>query len=433
MNAPHQLVNHEAEQSLLGGLMLSADAWDRVATLVSAEDFAKPDRRAVFRAMAQLAEQNQPLDVITVVESMGSEAEKFGGVAWLGGLAKDTPSAANVVHYARIVRESAVRRRLAEIGVQCAELAGADEPVPDLIDKAQGLVQSLATGATYRGPKRAADLLPAAINALQQRFESPGTFAGLKTGFTALDETLHGLNPGELIIVAGRPGMGKTTFAMNIAESNFVASKPVLFFSMEMPAHQLIDRSICSLGHVDFSRYRRGNLLDEDWPGVTAATGTLNAAPLHIDDTPARTPSQMKSIARRHKREHDLALIVVDYLQLSRVAGSKENRTGEISEISRSLKAMAKELDVPVMALSQLNRGLEQRPNKRPLMSDLRESGAIEQDADLILFIYRDEVYNEDSPAKGMAEIIIAKHRNGELGTVSLQFEGRNCRFTNIT
>ncbi len=244
---------------------------------------------------------------------------------------------------------------------------------------------------------------------------------------------MHGLDPGELIIVAGRPAMGKTTFAMNIAEAAFVTGKSVLVFSLEMSSHQLIERSVCSLGRVDFSRYRRGNLLDKDWPGVTAATASLNASRVHIDDTPARTPGQMKAIARRHKREHGLELIVIDYLQLARVTGSKENRTGEISEISRSLKALAKELDVPVVALSQLNRGLEQRPNKRPLMSDLRESGAIEQDADLILFIYRDEVYNEDSPAKGMAEIIIGKHRNGELGTVHLRFEGRHCRFTNIT
>ncbi len=433
---PH---SEEAEQSVLGGLMLDNAAWDRVADRITDEDFYRHDHRLIFRAVAALAERNAPFDMVTVSEQLErtSELEDAGGMAYLGRLASETPSAANIVAYADIVRERSILRSLISVGTEIADSAF----VPDgreskeLLDLAEQKVFRIAEqGARgsqgFRGMK---PLLTAAVEQIEHLYETQNPITGVATGYDDLDRLTSGLNPGDLVIVAGRPSMGKTSFAMNIAE--YVAMKnaePVAIFSMEMPGEQLAMRLLSSMGRINQQKLRSGRLEDGDWPRLTSAVQMLSSAPLFIDDTPALSPTELRARTRRLMREHKgLKLIVVDYLQLMQFPGSGESRAHEISEISRSLKALAKELNVPMIALSQLNRSLEQRPNKRPVMSDLRESGAIEQDADIIAFVYRDEVYNEESPDKGTAEIIIAKQRNGPIGTVRLTFRGQFTRFEN--
>ncbi len=435
---PHSL---EAEQAVLGGLMLEASAWDKIADVITAEDFYRHDHRLIFQAIDELVSRQQPVDVVTVSEHLESQGrlEEAGGLAYLGALAKNTPSAANIHAYAAIVREKAILRALIRAGQEITEMAFHPEgqPVEVLLDRAEQVVFHIAEqGARGRaGFVNIKDLLTRAVDRIDALFQQDNPITGVPTGFADFDEMTSGLQPSDLIIVAGRPSMGKTTFAMNIAEHVAVREKlPVAVFSMEMPGEQLAMRLMSSLGRIDQHKVRTGRLEDEDWPKLTAAVGELAEAPLYIDDTPALTPNELRARARRLTRESGgkLGLIVIDYLQLMQVAGRSENRAGEISEISRALKGLAKELDVPVIALSQLNRSLEQRPNKRPVMSDLRESGAIEQDADVIVFIYRDEVYNEDSPDKGTAEIIIGKQRNGPIGTVRLTFLGQYTRFENF-
>jgi len=435
---PHSL---EAEQAVLGGLMLEASAWDKIADVITAEDFYRHDHRLIFQAIDELVGRQQPVDVVTVSEHLEAQErlEEAGGLAYLGALAKNTPSAANIHAYAAIVREKAILRALIRAGQEITEMAfhPNGQPVEVLLDRAEQVVFHIAEqGARGRaGFVNIKDLLTRAVDRIDALFQQDNPITGVPTGFTDFDEMTSGLQPSDLIIVAGRPSMGKTTFAMNIAEHVAVREKlPVAVFSMEMPGEQLAMRLMSSLGRIDQHKVRTGRLEDEDWPKLTAAVGELAEAPLYIDDTPALTPNELRARARRLTRESGgkLGLIVIDYLQLMQVAGRSENRAGEISEISRALKGLAKELDVPVIALSQLNRSLEQRPNKRPVMSDLRESGAIEQDADVIVFIYRDEVYNEDSPDKGTAEIIIGKQRNGPIGTVRLTFLGQYTRFENF-
>ncbi len=435
---PHSL---EAEQAVLGGLMLDPSAWDKIADVITAEDFYRHDHRLIFEAITALVERQQPVDVVTVSEHLEAQEhlEEVGGLAYLGALAKNTPSAANIHAYAAIVREKAILRALIRAGQEITEMAFRPEgqPVEVLLDRAEQMVFHIAEqGARGRaGFVNIKDLLTRAVDRIDALFQQDNPITGVPTGFADFDEMTSGLQPSDLIIVAGRPSMGKTTFAMNVAEHVAVREKlPVAVFSMEMPGEQLAMRLMSSLGRIDQHKVRTGRLEDEDWPRLTAAVGELAEAPLYIDDTPALTPNELRARARRLTRESGgkLGLIVIDYLQLMQVAGRSENRAGEISEISRALKGLAKELDVPVIALSQLNRSLEQRPNKRPVMSDLRESGAIEQDADVIVFIYRDEVYNEDSPDKGTAEIIIGKQRNGPIGTVRLTFLGQYTRFENF-
>ena len=336
------------------------------------------------------------------------------------------------------MRENSVLRQLTEIGTEIANSAyfteGRDSVA--LLDNAEQLVFRIAEQGSTRGPGFASikDLLTKAVDRIDELFHQDNPLTGIATGFTDIDDMTAGLQPSDLIIVAGRPSMGKTAFAMNIAEHAAIRDgRAVAVFSMEMSGEQLAMRLMSSLGRIDQTKVRTGKLDDDDWPRLTSAVSILSEAPLFIDDTPALSPTELRARARRLKREHNLGLIVIDYLQLMQVPGNKENRTGEISEISRSLKALAKELKVPVIALSQLNRSLEQRPNKRPVMSDLRESGAIEQDADVIMFIYRDEVYDEDSPDKGTAEIIIGKQRNGPIGVRRLTFLGKHTRFENFT
>ncbi len=435
---PHSI---EAEQSVLGGLMLDNRAWDKVADRVVETDLFRREHRKIFGAIAALSAEDKPFDVVTVYEWLErrEEADAVGGLAYLGSLANETPSSANITAYADIIRERAVRRQLAEVGSDITDSAYNPEgrDTATLLDQAETKVFNIADQGASRGGDFAdiKGLLSKAVDRIDQLFEKGSSVTGVPTGFNEFDDMTSGLQAGDLVIVAGRPSMGKTSFAMNLAEHACIKERlPVAVFSMEMPGDSLAMRLMSSLGRISQQRVRTGQLEEEDWPRITSAVQILSEAKLFIDDTPALTPTEIRARSRRLKREHGLGMIVIDYLQLMQgsSASSGENRATEISEISRSLKALAKELEVPVIALSQLNRSLEQRPNKRPIMSDLRESGAIEQDADLIIFIYRDEVYDEDSADKGIAEIIIGKQRNGPIGKVRLTFLGQYTRFENF-
>lgn len=430
----------EAEQAVLGGLMLDPNAFDRVADLLGERDFYRRDHQLIFRAIRELAEKGRPFDAVTLGEWFDSQglAEQVAGGGYLVQLASSTPSAANIRAYAEIVRDKAVMRELIEVGTQIVndgfQPEGRDSA--ELLAKAEqdvfAIAESRARGRQDFTPVRQA--LRDAFEVLQTRAEAGGGVTGLPTGYVEFDQMTAGLQPTDLIILAARPSMGKTTFALNIAEYAALKSrKAVAVFSMEMSAGQLALRLISSVGRINAARLRTGELEDEDWSRVNSAIALMRDARVFIDDTPALSPEVLRAKARRLKREHDLGLIVIDYLQLMQVPGNSENRATEISEISRSLKALAKELNVPVIALSQLNRSLETRTDKRPVMADLRESGAIEQDADMIVFIYRDEYYNkENSPDKGLAEIIIGKQRNGPTGSFKLKFFGEYTRFDNL-
>ena len=436
LKVPPQSV--EAEQSVLGGLMLDGQAWDRIADKITADDFYRKEHRLIFTAIGALVEASSPADVITVSEWLekNNELQNTGGLAYLASLANNTPSAANIGAYANIVRERAILRNLIHTATRISTGAYSPEgrSAADILDFAERSIFEISEQGAHRrgGFAPIKTLLTKAVDRIDTLFRSESAITGVSTGFKDLDDMTSGLQPGDLVIVAGRPSMGKTSLAMNIAENTAVGSKlPVAIFSMEMPGEQLAMRMMASLGRINAHKVRTGKLEDDDWPRLTHAIGMLAEAPMFIDDTPALTPLELRTRARRLKREHGLGLIVVDYLQLMQAPESSENRATEISGITRSLKGLAKELGVPVVALSQLNRSLEQRPNKRPVMSDLRESGAIEQDADVIFFIYRDEVYNEDSQDKGTAEIIIGKQRNGPTGKVKLTFLGEYTRFEN--
>ncbi len=433
---PHSV---EAEQSVLGGLLLDNSAWDKIGDLVTETDFYRHDHRLIYRHISKLIENSKPADAITVAESLetGGELQNVGGLAYLGTLAQNTPSAANIRRYAEIVRERAVLRKLVEVGNGIAESAFSPRGrnAKDLLDEAEAKVFEIAEAGArgQQGFIGIQPLLTKVVERIDDLFQSdnPSDITGIPTGFGDLDQKTSGLQPGDLIIVAGRPSMGKTAFSLNIAENVAIDyGAPVAVFSMEMAGTQLVMRMMGSVGRLDQHKVRTGRLQDDDWQKLTYAVGKLNDAPIHIDETAALTALEVRARARRlHRQYGKLGLIVIDYLQLMSASSHGENRATEISEISRSLKALAKELNVPVVALSQLNRSLEQRPNKRPVMSDLRESGAIEQDADLILFIYRDEVYNPDTADKGVAEIIIGKQRNGPIGSVKLTFLGEYTRF----
>jgi replicative DNA helicase len=436
---PHSV---EAEQSVLGGLLLDNPAWDRIADLLGADDFYRHDHRLIFQAIGRLLEADKPADVVTVFEALQSSGriEEAGGLVYLSSLAQNTPSAANIRRYAEIVRDRAVLRRLVTAGDEIATSAlnpqGRDTRA--ILDEAESLVFRIAEqGARGRqGFVEMDRLLTQVVERIQELFEraNPSDVTGVPTGFADLDSKTAGLQPGDLIIVAGRPSMGKTSLALNFGEHVALdQGLPVAVFSMEMGASQLALRLLSSVGRIDQQRLRTGRLQDGDWPRLTEAIRKMHDAPLYIDETPALTAIDLRARARRLARTcGKLGLVIVDYLQLMSASSVGENRATEISEISRSLKALAKELAVPVVALSQLNRTVEQRTDKRPVMSDLRESGAIEQDADVILFIYRDEVYNPESPDKGVAEVIIGKQRNGPIGRVNLRFGGEYTRFDNL-
>lgn len=434
---PHSI---EAEQAIIGGFMLDNNAFEKVGDKICEADFYRNEHRVLYRAILNLTRRNQPFDVITVLDTLKTtnSLHDAGGEAYLFELAHNTPSVANIAAYADIVREKSVQRQLINVASEIADSAyhPGERVLTDLLDFAETKVFAIAEQtAVDGGPEAIKSILVRTVEKIDALYHSGASVTGMPTGLTDLDELTTGLQPSDLVIVAGRPSMGKTTLAMNIAEHAAIkVNKPVLVFSMEMPADALAMRMMSSLGRLDQHRLRTGKLDDNDWPRVTSAVHMLSEAPLFIDDTPALSPAELRARARRLVKEHgQLGLIVIDYLQLMRVTGVKvDNRTAEISEISRSLKTLAKELNVPVIALSQLNRSLEQRQDKRPVMSDLRESGAIEQDADLICFIYRDEVYNEDSPDKGCAEIIIAKQRNGPIGRVRVAFLGQYTRFEDL-
>ncbi|WP_426415831.1 replicative DNA helicase [Aestuariirhabdus sp. LZHN29] len=433
---PHSV---EAEQSVLGGLLLDNSAWEAVSDRLVERDFYNPSHRILFRMIAELVGQSAPFDPLTLSERLDShgELDRIGGLAYLTELVQNTPSISNIRAYAEIIYERSVMRKLIKASTQIADRAynpeGRDSAA--LLDEAEREVFQIAESRPKSGgPVEVKELLGKAIDRIDHLFNTGGGLTGLTTGFTDLDEMTSGLQPSDLVIVAGRPSMGKTTFAMNLVENALLNSdKTMLVFSLEMPADQLVARMLSSLGRIDATRMRAGALEDEDWPKLTSAVSSLNDKKLLIDDTAGISPSEMRSRARRVVREHgELGLIMIDYLQLMQIPGGGENRTNEISEISRSLKALAKEFEVPVVALSQLNRSLENRPNKRPVNSDLRESGAIEQDADVIMFVYRDEVYNPDTEYKGVAEIIIGKQRNGPIGTARMAFIGKFTRFENL-
>ena len=423
---PHSV---EAEQSLLGGLMLDQRAWDQVADVVTAKDFYRADHRAIFGAVENLVADDNPPDAITVGQHLERQAqlESAGGNDYLGQLVQTTPSAANIRAYAKIVREMAMLRRLIEVG--------GDIAAENLVDLAEQRIFEIAERGDQRISGFAAmkQILPQTMDRLDMLSNTEGDITGIPTGFEKLDDMTAGFQRGDLIIVAGRPSMGKTALAMNIAENAAVAHKiPTAIFSMEMSAEQLSFRMIGSMGRVNQSHLRAGKLNDDDWSRINSTVSIMSDAPIFIDDTGSLSPVEVRARARRLKREHNLGLLVVDYLQLMQVTGTVENRATEISEISRSLKALAKELDIPVVALSQLNRKVEERGDKKPMLSDLRESGAIEQDADLIVFLYREEHYEPETTLKGIADVIIGKQRNGPVGNFKLTFLAEFTRFENL-
>jgi len=432
---PHSI---ESEQAVLGGIFLDNEAWLKIVDKIQVQDFYRKDHQIIFNAISSLEGLGKPFDIVMVAEWLEShqQLDQAGGLAYLAALAENTPSASNIGAYADIVRKRSILRQLARITTNINEMVFNPQgrTSEEILDQAEQNVFEIAEQETRgrRNFQPMNTLLVTALDRIDELYRRKSPITGIESGFDDFDEKTGGLQKSDLIIVAGRPSMGKTAFAINIAEHAAIKNnKSVAVFSMEMPGEQLAIRMIASLSRVDQHKIRTGNLDDNDWPRLTSTVSIMQDKKIFVDDTPALTPAELRARCRRLAREHELDLIIVDYLQLMQVPGTEENRATEISEISRSLKAMAKELSVPVMAMSQLNRSLESRTNKRPVMSDLRESGAIEQDADVIVFIYRDEVYDEDSPDKGKAEIIIGKQRNGPIGTVLLTFLGQYTRFEN--
>jgi len=439
-SVPHSF---EAEQAIIGGLLLNNDAWNDVAERVVERDFYHRAHRTIFATIESLSGEDIPVDLVTLSEQLenNQELEGVGGIAYLAELLQNTPSAANINNYSDIVRERAIVRELIGVANEIAE-AGYETEGRDsgeLLDFAETKVFQIAEARSNKseGPQALKDILKETVARIDDLCKNPRDgITGLSSGYNDLDQMTTGFQPGDLIIVAARPSMGKTTFAMNLAEHAALnADKPTIIFSLEMPADQIMNRMLASLGRIDQGKIRTGALDENDWASLSSTMSILlNQGKMFIDDSSGLTPTELRSRARRIARDHGgVSMIMIDYLQLMRVPSLSENRTLEISEISRSLKALAKELRCPVIALSQLNRGLEQRADKRPINSDLRESGAIEQDADLIMFIYRDEVYNEESTEKGIAEIIIGKQRNGPIGKIRLTFQGRYSRFDEYT
>lgn len=433
---PHSL---EAEQSVLGGLLQDASNFDAVLEVLSAVDFYKAAHRAIFNAMGRIQENDLPIDVVTVADELDKleELESVGGMHYLTDLATNVPGSANVVAYAKLVRERSTLRQLISAATEISRASyspggmGSD----DLLQFAERKVLEITEERPKEGGFEDVNvLLKKTVAKIDHLFRSDLDITGISSGLKQLDEKTSGWQNGELIILAARPSMGKTALALNFIETAILTQdKPALVFSLEMPADSLIMRMLSSMGRIDQTRIRNGRLAEDDWPKLEVAARKLKDKKLFIDDTAGLTPNEVRARIRRIVREHgEPGIIMIDYLQLMHVAGLKDGRTQEISEISRSMKALAKEYNCPVIALSQLNRGVEQRPNKRPMNSDLRESGAIEQDADVILFIYRDEYYNEESPEKGTAEIIIGKQRNGEIGTCRAAFVGKYTRFDNL-
>ena len=428
----------QAEQSVLGGLLIDEEAWEKISDKITDKDFYDRKHRLIFQSIEDLFRKDSPCDLITLKENLEqrSELENIGGFNYIATIANDTPTASNIQAYADIVRDRSILRQLMQAGIDITEsifqVKGFDSKA--LLEQAEQKVFRISQQQSkgQKGFQTAKSALPGIVEKINDMYNSDNSITGISTGFNDIDRKTAGLQASDLVIIAGRPSMGKTTLAMNIAENIAIDDKKaVVIFSMEMSAESLYMRMLSSLGRINQHSIRTGKLSDDDWPRLTSAITMLQDAPIFIDDAPSLTPVDLKSRVKRVVREHkiDLGLIVVDYIQLMESGVKADNRTGQVTAISRGLKALAKEMDVPVIALSQLNRNLENRPNKRPVMADLRESGSIEQDADMVIFIYRDEVYNEHSNDKGKAEIIFAKHRNGETGTVNLTFIGQYTQF----
>lgn len=430
----------EAEMSILGGILLENEAINRVLDVLVPEDFYRETHRKIMRAMIELNEHREPCDLITLTTMLKKrgDLEEVGGGAYLATLVDFVPTAANIAYYSKIVKEKAILRTLIFAATEIIT-QGYDEQVEieQLLDNAQKNIFDISENKLKPAFYQVSAILKDTIKNIEALYEKKDHVTGVPTGYQDLDEKTAGFQRGDLIIIAGRPSMGKTAFALNIAQYAAIhaqPNQPVALFSLEMSKEQLVTRLLCSEARVDASRLRTGHLLETDWHKLTRGASALHEAKIFIDDTPAISVLEMRAKSRRLKAEHNVGMIVVDYLQLMRGGSNPESRQQEISEISRSLKALAKELEVPVVALSQLNRGLESRTDKRPMMSDLRESGAIEQDADVIMFVYREEVYDKENPElKGKAEIIIGKQRNGPIGTVNLAFLGEYTRFENLS
>lgn len=430
---PH---NMEAEQSVLGAMLLSKEASYQVAEYLKAEDFYRDAHRKIFDVIVKLNENREPVDLITVTEALRTAKilEQVGGVMYLTTLTETVPTTANVLYYCQIVEEKAILRRLINTTSEILSKAydGADD-VETLLDDAERKVLDIAQKRRVENYHHIKDILLSTFERIEELYNSDGGITGVPTGFPDLDERTSGLQPSDLILIAARPSMGKTAFALNIAQNAAIRHKvPVAIFSLEMSKEQLVQRMLCSESNVDSHRLRTGKLMEDDWPRLARAMGPLSQAPIFIDDTPGITALEIRGKARRIKAEHGLGLIIIDYLQLMSGSGRSENRQQEISDISRSLKALARELSVPVVALSQLSRAPEMRADHRPILSDLRESGSQEQDSDLVAFLYRDDYYNPDTEQKNIAEVIIAKQRNGPTGTVKLVWLSRFTKFASI-
>jgi replicative DNA helicase len=429
---PHNL---EAEESLLGAMLLSRDAIAAAIERCSPADFYKPSHGQIFGAITSLYAQGEPADAVTVAEELrrAGTLEEVGGAAMLGSLQSNTPAISSAGRYARIVEENSLLRRLIGVAQEIAEIGyGLPEDVTNAIDQAEAMVFDVAQRRSADSIVSLHDLLGRSLDRLEELYDRGETITGVPTGYQDLDEHLSGLQPSNLIVVGGRPSMGKTAFALGLAANAAMLGTPVLFFSLEMSHLEVAQRLLCAEARVDATRMRNGRLLEADWPKISNAIGRIGGAPLYIDDNPNATVMDIRAKARRMRARDGLGLVVVDYLQLMSGRLGAENRQVEISEISRGLKILARELVIPVVALSQLSRGLESRADKRPMLADLRESGAIEQDADVVMFIYRDELYSPDSPDRGAAEIHIAKHRNGPTGAVQLAFVTNYARFANM-
>jgi replicative DNA helicase len=428
--------NIEAEQSVLGGILLEPEALSRILEVLQEDDFYREGHRKIFSAMVALYQKGTPVDLITLTESLGTRQnlEGIGGASYLTSLTDAIPSAVNIEVYARIVREKAILRRLINLTTDIAsksyQFSG---EVEDILDQAEKSIFEITASKITPHIYPLSEVIKDSFQTIEALYERKERISGVPTGFTKLDQMTSGFQPSDLIIIAGRPSMGKTAFALDIARNAAtLADIPAVIFSLEMSRQQLAIRMLCSEARVDSYKLRSGFIGERDWPRLTNAAGLLSEAPIYIDDSPALSVLQMRAKARRLKSEKGLGLAVVDYLQLMSGRGGSDRREQEISEISRSLKSLAKELNIPVVALSQLNRKVEDRTDRRPFMADLRESGAIEQDADVILFIYRDEMYDENSKQKGTAEVIIGKQRNGPIGKITLAFIDQYTRFENL-
>ncbi|WP_088188685.1 replicative DNA helicase [Desulfosporosinus sp. FKA] len=428
--------NLEAEQAVLGAMMLEPESASSIFEFLQAEDFYRDNHRLIFSAIRELFEKGDPIDLVSVAEILRQQGhlEQVGGIATISEIARSVPSAANVDYYSKIVSEKALLRQLIQVTSSIFERGyEPGEEAKTLLEDAEKLILDLSRRRVKDGFSVIRDILLGTFEKIEYLYANKGNLTGIPTFFTELDRMTSGWQPSDLVIIAARPSMGKTALVLNMAQNAAVrANVPVAIFSLEMSKEQLVQRMLCGEAMVDQQRVRTGDLLDADWPKLTRAVGPLSEAPIFIDDTVGISLAELRSKARRLKTEHDLGIVIIDYLQLLTVGKRTESRQQEVAQISRSLKGLARELKVPVIALSQLNRGVEQRQDKRPLMSDLLESGAIEADADVISFIYRDEYYNQESEKKGIAELIIAKHRNGPVGTVELGFLKEFTKFVNL-